>query len=169
VHVGAAIFTVGAGMLYTLKLNSPAGQWVGYQILAGVGAGASVQIPFIAVQVVTNEKDMPIANAMVMFFNSLGGAISISIAQNIFVNSLAREIPKYAPQVDPRVVIGAGATFVRKVVPPQFLQGVLEAYTKAIVTAFIVAIATAGLATAVSFGMERKSVKGKKLMPGGAA
>lgn len=165
--VGAAIFTIGSGMLYTLKVDSPAGRWIGYQILAGIGAGASVQIPFVAVQVVTSEKDMPTANAMVMFFNSLGGAISISIAQNIFVNSLSKEIPKYAPQVNPQLVIKAGATFVRQVVSPQYLPGVLVAYTNAICNAFIVAIATGALAFFASFGMEWKSVKGKKLMSGG--
>jgi len=87
---GSAIFAIGAGMLYTLTVHSPPGQWIGYQILAGIGAGAGVQIPFVAVQVVTNEKDMPTANACVMFFNSLGGALSISIAQNIFVNTLKK-------------------------------------------------------------------------------
>ncbi|ORY13473.1 major facilitator superfamily domain-containing protein [Clohesyomyces aquaticus] len=166
---GAAIFTIGAGLIYTLKLNSPAGIWIGYQILAGIGAGASVQIPFIAVQVVASEKDMPTANACVMFFNSLGGAIAISIAQNIFVNSLSSEILKRAPGVDPRIVIGAGATHVRQVVPKEMLTRVLEAYTKAIDNAFTLAIATAGIAVFVSFFMEMRSVKGKKLLPGGAA
>ena len=56
---GAAIFTIGSGMLYTLQVGSNSGVWIGYQILTGIGAGASVQIPFIAVQVVLNEKDMP--------------------------------------------------------------------------------------------------------------
>lgn len=112
---------------------------------------------------------MPTANACVMFFNSLGGAIAISIAQNIFVNSLAREIPRYAPGMDPRVVIHAGATYVRDVVPPQLLPGVLHAYTLAIVSAFVLAIATSGLAFFISLGMERKSVKGKKLLATGAA
>jgi hypothetical protein len=167
--IGSAIFTVGCGMLYTLKAMSPSGQWIGYQILAGFGAGASVQIPFIAVQVVADQKDMPTANACVMFFNSLGGAVAISIAQNIFVNSLARELPKYAPGLDPQVVIKAGATYVRNVVPKELLAGVLEAYTNAIVSAFLLAIATGGLAVLVSFGMEMKSVKGKKLVPGGGA
>jgi len=166
---GSAVFAIGSGMLYTLKLDSSAGHWVGYQILAGLGAGASVQIPFVAVQVVTSEKDMPTANALVMFFNSLGGAIAISIAQNIFINSLAKEIPKYAPAVDPRIVINAGATYVRHVVPIEYLSGVLVAYTTAITTAMILSVATGALACLVSFGMEWKSVKGKNLMPGGAA
>lgn len=67
---GVVIFTVGAGMLYTLKVNSPVGVWIGYEILAGVGAGACVQIPFIAVQVVLDEKDMPVGNAVAIFFVS---------------------------------------------------------------------------------------------------
>ena len=57
--VGSAIFTIGAGLLHTLQVGSGTGIWIGYQILTGVGAGASVQIPFIAVQVVLSAKDMP--------------------------------------------------------------------------------------------------------------
>ena len=64
------IFTIGSGMLYTLKVSSGTGEWIGYEILAGVGAGACVQIPFIAVQVVLEEKDMPIGNAVAIFFNT---------------------------------------------------------------------------------------------------
>lgn len=166
---GSAVFTIGSGMLYTLKVDSPSARWIGYQILAGVGAGASVQIPFVAVQVVTSDKDMPTANACVMFFNSLGGAIAISIAQNVFVNSLAKEIPKYVQGLDPSVVINAGATYVKFVVPPNLLHGVLIAYTKAIDNAFVLSIATAAISFFVSFGMEWKSVKGKKIVPGGGA
>jgi hypothetical protein len=40
---GAAVFTVGAGMIYTLKVNSPTKTWIGYEFLAGFGAGAGVQ------------------------------------------------------------------------------------------------------------------------------
>ncbi|KAF1953297.1 MFS transporter [Byssothecium circinans] len=125
---GSAIFTIGCGMLYTLKVDSPASQWIGYQILTGIGCGAGVQIPFIAVQVVASEKDMPTANALVMFFNSLGGAISLSIAQNVFINGLIREVPKAAPGLDARVVIMAGATFLRQIVPSALLPAVGSSY-----------------------------------------
>lgn len=57
--IGAAIFTVGAGLLFTLRVGSNAGQWIGYQILTGFGAGAGIQVPFLAVQAVLNSKDMP--------------------------------------------------------------------------------------------------------------
>jgi uncharacterized protein (DUF983 family) len=68
---GIIVFTVGAGMLYTLEVGSSVGTWIGYQILAGAGAGACVQIPFIAVQVALPEKDMPVGNAVAIFFVSL--------------------------------------------------------------------------------------------------
>lgn len=164
-----AVFTVGAGLLYTLKVDSPAAVWIGYQLLAGIGAGAGVQIPFIAVQVVLDEKDMPTGNAIAIFFNSLGGAISISIAQNLFSNTLVKDIVRYAPGADPAAIVAAGATHVRDVVSANHLPGVLLAYNNAVNTAFILPIATSGIAFLFSLFVEWKSVKGKNLLAGGAA
>ena len=165
---GSIVFVVGAGLIYTLKVNSSAGQWIGYQILAGGGSGTCVQIPFIAVQVVLSKKDMPVGNGIAIFFNSLGGALSISIAQNIFANSLVKEIPKYAPGLDPQVLLMAGATNIRKVVPPELLQGVLEGYNKSVTNSYILSIACGGLAVLCCALFEWKSVKGKKFEMGGA-
>jgi hypothetical protein len=156
-------------MLYTLKVNSSAGTWIGYQILAGFGAGACVQVPFIAVQVVLSKKDMPVGNAVAIFFNSLGGAISISIAQNIFSNTLIKEIPKYTKGVDPWTIVMAGATHIREVTPPSQLQGVLYAYDIAVTHAYILSIACSSIAFLLSLGFEWKTVKGKKLDMGGGA
>lgn len=150
-------------------MDSTAGQWIGYQILTGAGSGTCVQIPFIAVQVVLAKKDMPTGNAVAIFFNSLGGAISISIAQNIFANTLVKEVPKYAPGMDPQVLLAAGATNIRSVVPPELLDGVLFAYNQAVTTSYILAIACGGLAALSSVMFEWKSVKGTKLEIGGGA
>ncbi|KAG9247318.1 major facilitator superfamily domain-containing protein [Calycina marina] len=166
---GASVFTAGAGMIYTLKVTSSAGAWIGYQILAGFGAGAGVQIPFIAVQVVLSAKDMPTGNACTIFFNSLGGAISISIAQNVFSNTLAKDIPIYAPEVNVQQVISAGATYLRKVVPPASLSDVIQAYMLALKDSFVIAIAIGGLVVISACFVEWKSVKGKKIEMVGAA
>ena len=167
--VGSAIFAVGSGMIYTLQVNSTAGAWIGYQILAGIGAGACVQIPFIAIQVVLNKKDMPSGNAITIFFNTLGGAISVSVAQNIFSNGLIKQIPKYTTGVNPARIIAAGATHIRDVTPKSQLAGVLQAYDLAVTEAFVLPIACAGIAALVSLMFEWKSVKGKKLDIGGGA
>lgn len=166
---GSAIFAIGCGMLYSLKVNSGPAAWIGFQILAGIGAGACVQIPFIAVQVVLNKKDMPTGNAVAIFFNSLGGAVAISIAQNIFSNTLIQEIPKLTTGVNPATIIAAGATHIRQVTPKNQLAGVLQAYDLAVTRAFILSIACASVAVCCSLLFEWKSVKGKKLAIGGAA
>jgi len=167
--VGSGIFTVGAGLVYTLTVNSSVGRWVGYQLVSGFGAGGGVQIPFIAIQVVLDSKDMPTGNAIAIFFNSLGGAISISIAQNIFSNGLKTNLPKYAPDVSAETVINAGATYLRRVVSAQDLPGVLKAYMAALQEAYVIPIAVGGLATVFACFVEWKNVKGKKLAPAVAA
>jgi hypothetical protein len=166
--IGSAIFTLGAGMLYTLTVSSTAGKWIGYQILSGFGAGAGVQMPFIAVQVVLNNKDMPTGNAMAIFFNSLGGAISISVAQNIFSNGLSTNLPKYAPEVSAEGVINAGATHLREYVKPALLAGVLKAYMVALAQAYVIPIVVGGIATICACFVEWKSVKGKKIVAAAA-
>ncbi|KAG4429728.1 hypothetical protein IFR05_014793 [Cadophora sp. M221] len=166
---GSAIFTVGAGMIYTLAVNSSTGKWVGYQLLSGFGAGSGVQIPFIAVQVVLDSKDMPTGNAIAIFFNSLGGAISISIAQNIFSNGLKANLPKYAPGVNATTVIKAGATYLKNVVAPEELPGVLRAYMIALQQAYVIPIVVGGIATGCACFVEWRNVKGKKIVAGGGA
>lgn len=165
---GAAVFTVGAGMIYTISINSHAGKWIGYQLLCGFGAGAGVQIPFIAIQVVLDSKDMPTGNAIAIFFNSLGGAIAISIAQNIFSNGLKTQLPIDAPDVYPKVVITAGATYLRKVVSAAQLPGVLLAYMTALQQAYVMSIAVGGIAVICACFVEWKSVKGKQIVPAAA-
>ncbi|TVY67383.1 Efflux pump roqT [Lachnellula suecica] len=169
---GSAIFTVGAGMIYLLNVNSGASKWIGYQLLSGFGAGAGIQIPFIAIQVVCSKEDMPTGNAIAIFFNSLGGAVSISIAQNVFSNGLYKNIPKYAPEIPVSVVVSAGATSLRKAVEdisPAALSGVLRGYMLALNQSYIISIAVGAIATIAACFVEWKSVKGKKLAPAGAA
>ena len=165
---GSAIFTVGAGMIYTLSVTSTAGKWIGYQLLSGFGAGSGVQIPFIAVQVVLSSKDMPTGNAMAIFFNSLGGAISISVAQNIFSNGIYANVPKYAPEVSAQFVVNAGSTHLREAVSPADLPGVLHAYMLALNQAYVIPIVVGGIATIFACFVEWKSVKGKKLIAAAA-
>jgi hypothetical protein len=150
-------------MIYTLQVPSGAAKWIGYQLLSDFGAGAGAQIPFIAVQVVLSAKDMPTGNALASFFNSLGGAIAISIAQNIFMNGLISNLPKDAPGVDPQIVVGAGAMYLRKVINPEELPGVLLAYMAGLKHAFVVSIACGALATICACFVEWKSVKGNKI------
>ncbi|CZS89902.1 related to aflatoxin efflux pump AFLT [Rhynchosporium graminicola] len=166
---GSAIFAVGAGMIYTLTVKSSAGEWVGYQFLSGLGAGCGVQIPFVAVQVVLSPADMPTGNAIAIFFNSLGGAIAISIAQNVFSNGLSSNLPKYAPDVDAQTVIHIGATSLKKFIAPNELPAVLKAYMAGLQQAYVFPIVVGGIATICACGVEWKNTKGKKIVAAAGA
>ena len=58
---GAVLATVGSAMIYTLQISSPAVHYIGYQIIAGVGAGAALQAPLIVAQRISSRADMAIA------------------------------------------------------------------------------------------------------------
>ncbi len=96
---------------------------------------------------VLSPKDMPSGNAIAIFFNSLGGAVAISIAQNIFSNGLRKYIPIYSPGVDAEVVLNLGPSYLREYLSPSVLACVLEGYMKALNQAYVIPIAVGGIAT----------------------
>lgn len=70
--------------------------------------------------------------SMLMFSGNFAGAVAVVICQTVYTNSLTELVPTYAPDVNPQVVIAAGATKVREVVRPNQLPGVMTAYSKSI-------------------------------------
>ena len=103
-----------------------------------------------------------IAMSLVMFSQTIGGAVFLTIANTIFTQSLATELPKYAPDVDPQVIVNAGATAIRSVVSPKDLGGVLIAFSKAFDHIFYLN-AAAGVACFVfAWGMGWKDIRQKK-------
>lgn len=63
---GAAVATVGCGLIYTFDIGTPTGKWIGYQILAGFGNGLGVQVPMIMAQANTDSNDMAATTAILM-------------------------------------------------------------------------------------------------------
>ncbi|KAI6469450.1 hypothetical protein MCOR17_003799 [Pyricularia oryzae] len=140
-HVSAVMFTVAAGLCCTLKVDSYAGEWVGYQLLAGIGVGLSLQVGYVAAQVVLPQEQQASGVALVSFCASLGGALAVSLGNNVFLNALTDELRSRIP--DPDVidaVIRAGASNVASATPPSLLPDVVLSYNGAITRAFIVAI-----------------------------
>lgn len=63
---GGVLSTIGAGLIFTLGLNSPPSMWIGYQILAGIGIGLSIQVPIIAAQAMVEPIDISSITAMIL-------------------------------------------------------------------------------------------------------
>ncbi|KAF3911077.1 hypothetical protein AA313_de0205070 [Arthrobotrys entomopaga] len=168
--IGSTILaTIGAGLMSTWEVDTNHSKWIGYQAIFGLGIGMGMQQPLIAVQNVLKNRDIATGTAVIIFAQTLGGALSISIAQNVFNNQLIKNLAAEVPNLDVNVVLSTGATSLKSTLPAQFLPGVLKAYNLAITQTFYIAVAYMGLSIFGAVAMEWKSVKGKKIEMGGAA
>ncbi|KAI9675996.1 MAG: hypothetical protein M1817_000739 [Caeruleum heppii] len=158
--VGGAITTVGAGLLYTLDLDSSTAAYVGYQVIVGVGVGTSIQIPVIAAQALSDLVDLPCVTAIILFFQLGSGAMSVSAAQAIFANRLIANLPIYAPGLNPADVLAIGATELRHEYAGAELQGILQSYMGGLKDAWAMSIGLAGLSVLASLWPELKRIQG---------
>lgn len=98
-----------------------------------------------------------------IFVQTFGGALFISVAQNIFTNRLINNLVADVPSINPALVLQIGATNLKKSVDPAVLGDVLFAYNAAITKTFYVSVALAALSIFGASAMEWQSVKGKKI------
>ncbi|KAH1316059.1 hypothetical protein KXV95_003783 [Aspergillus fumigatus] len=151
--VGPLVLAAGGGLYQLVRADSPLGQWVGFQILSGVGYGICSQMPILAVQVVLNKPDIPTGLVMIMFFQMLGGALAPSVGQNLFTDGLLKNLSK-VHGIDGAAVVAAGASGFREIVPPELMNAVVDALKSALRNVFWVALATPVLAWITSLAME---------------
>ncbi|KAK9234809.1 major facilitator superfamily domain-containing protein [Lipomyces kononenkoae] len=161
--LASILSSIGAGLLTTFTVTTGHAEWIGYQVVYGAGIGAGMQMPLLAAQVVLTLDDIPVGTAMIVFAQTLGGALFVSVAQNIFSNRLASGVVQAAPGLDPGLVTRVGATNIRTMIPPQYQAGVQIAYNKALTQTWYATVAMSALSIIGAIGMEWKSVKGKKL------
>lgn len=168
VYASTILMSVGAGLLSTFTTDTGSPKWIGYQVIFGAGVGFGMQQSLIMAQTVLPKKDIPIGTAMMMFSQTLGGAIFISVAQNVFTNELLANLKDVVPGINAEKILGVGATSLQKIIPKQFLPLVQIAYNNAIMDTFYVAVAIAALSSLGAVFWEWRSVKGQKLEPGAA-
>ena len=166
--VSSILSAIGCGLLSTLEPDSGHPKWIGYQALTGIGIGLGMQQPLIAVQTVLDITDVPVGTSIIIFIQTLGGALFVSIAQSVFTNKLVDGLAQYAPSVDPSIILRTGATSIQSTVEKAVLPGVTLAYSEALTKSFLVAAIMAAFTIIGSCAIEWKSVKGKKIEMGAA-
>ncbi|KAM5385185.1 hypothetical protein ACJZ2D_001146 [Fusarium nematophilum] len=142
---GAAVATIGIGLLYTLDLDTPVGKWIGYQILTGSAIAFSVQNALNIAQANVGSEDLAAVVANIYFFQTVGGAFSTPAGQAAFVNQMMARLASDALTVDPGLVIATGATQLRSIFTPEELPGILLAYMHGLRAVFALGIAMAGV------------------------
>jgi hypothetical protein len=154
----------GAGLIATFHPDTPESQWIGYQVLYGLGIGCGMMGPNLLAQTVLERADASIGFSLMNFGQQLGGSIFVAVGQNIFASHLISGLSQIAG-VDPATILDTGATDIRNIVPNQYLGGVLLAYNDALVKCFYVGVATACLMIVGALGVEWKSTKKNKESP----
>ncbi|KAJ4187484.1 hypothetical protein NW755_006976 [Fusarium falciforme] len=154
--VGGVFMAIGFGIITMFEVNTAKAEWIGYQLLAGIG-------------VVCEMVDIPTGTALIVFAQTLGGALCITAGNTVFTNTLVDKIREYVPGLDPYFVLGTGATNIRNAIRADQLDSVVLAYNDALTTSFYVGAGTAAAAFAGALLVEWKSVKGRNIELAGGA
>ncbi|KAF2117287.1 putative efflux pump antibiotic resistance protein [Lophiotrema nucula] len=152
--VGPAISAVGSGLLMLLDEHSGAGRWIGFQVLLGIGIGFCLTIPLMLSQVVVKTKDVSTATPIIIFAQSISSGFLLPTAQAVFQNKLLHALRDLVPQIDPMIVIAAGANSKAiESFPMSSMPGIIKSYDRALRSTFAIGIPFAGVALLVSFFM----------------
>ncbi|MCJ1392935.1 hypothetical protein MMC18_005807 [Xylographa bjoerkii] len=92
--------------------------------------------------------DVPTGTATMIFAQTLGRALFLSIGQTVSSNKVLSGLQSLVPDLDSSVVLSTGATSLASVITgihPASLAGTLEAYNRALVTTYQIAIVMACL------------------------
>ncbi|KAL7277563.1 hypothetical protein ACG7TL_008486 [Trametes sanguinea] len=88
IYIGFGIWAVACGCLSTVTPATPKGLLVFFMLLAGTGAGGTLQTTTVAAQASVSRRDMSVVTAVRNFIRLLGGTLSLAIGATIINNSL---------------------------------------------------------------------------------
>jgi MFS family permease len=158
-----AITAVGYGLLSTLDTSSSMAQIIGYQLVAGIGFGFGVQLPLTAMRHALPDDDMPIANSLLIFFQSLGNSLSQSGGQAVFLGAFTAALGAELPPTEVQHIseLGAGNIDAQHV-GQDLLPIVIEAYGLGMRHASYLTAASSCAAFVCSWGMISRDKGGNK-------
>jgi fucose permease len=159
--IGITLLAVGAGLLSTLQIQSPAAQWILYQVLYASGGGLLFQQTYTAVQVLLPAESVATALVCLSFTQQLGAITGLAVAQNLFLSLLATRLTAIVPGLDPRSVVEQGAVELLAQIPDEYKAQAYDAYMNSIVNVFYLGTVLACL-TVCALGIEWRSVNGEK-------
>ncbi|KAJ5383239.1 hypothetical protein N7517_001150 [Penicillium concentricum] len=148
--VGGVLATIGSGLLYSLDIGTSTGKWIGYQIVGGFGWGLAYQVPINAVHGAVVPNDIATVTGVIVFFQTVGGAVFLAAAQAAFVNQIIIKLAATAPSINSALVVSTGASELRDVFTSEQVTAILPAYMTGLKLAYAISIAAAGIAFCLS-------------------
>ncbi|KAG5921179.1 hypothetical protein E4U42_005944 [Claviceps africana] len=159
-----SIAAIGCGLLTTFQPTTKSSHWIGYQFLTGFGIGLGLQSAGLAVQATLPRNDIATGVSITFFAQQLGGAIFVTVGQTILSTILVQKLSGL-PGLDPATIVRTGATELRLVVPPKFLDAVIEAYNYAVTRIFYACLVLALAQLTAALFVEWRSIKPREAAP----
>ncbi|KAK6068444.1 major facilitator superfamily transporter [Seiridium cupressi] len=156
---GGALWTVAAGLISTWSQTTSTGQWIGYQVLAGLAVGLCYQPPILAAQALAAPTDVAATSAILLFFQTMGGAFMVSAAQTAFTNGLIQKLMLYSPGTNVKAVIATGLQELRVKYHGAELDAIIQSYMGGLRISFAIIVGLAGASTVAGMFMPWKSIK----------
>ncbi|CAI7645083.1 unnamed protein product [Penicillium discolor] len=99
------------GLLMTVQpRHTSRAKWVGFQILCGAGIGLGEEQGLYMVQTTLPESDVATGIGLVLFAQTLGGALFVSVAPAVFLENISKALKTLAPNLNPKSVLNGVST-----------------------------------------------------------
>ncbi|PYH90289.1 MFS general substrate transporter, partial [Aspergillus ellipticus CBS 707.79] len=158
--LGQVVSIIGTVCLTRLEVGTSTALRATFLIMAGLGHGMGLQMPFYCHPSPSSHDDIPIGNAITVFFSQLGAAIAVAIGESIFKSSVSRKVNASHLPISAARVIAAGPTGLRSLTSdPTTLRQLQDAYVYGIRIVMYFALAAACAAVPFAVGMEWRNVK----------
>jgi MFS family permease len=164
-YMAPVVGSIGAGLLTTLHVSSGPAAWITYQLVLGVGTGAGMALPLVAVQTALAADDVSTGSAIITFTQTLAGALFNFVAQSVFQSRLVHNLNAALPGVDTARVADGSPMEIRSAIEPEYLPQALDAYSVTITQVFYAGAALCALAVFGVLPMKWLSVKGSRIQP----
>ncbi|KAI9656725.1 MAG: hypothetical protein M1821_003364 [Bathelium mastoideum] len=165
---GGALVLIGGALMHTIDERSTAAKVYGYSILIGSGSGAYIQMPFNAAQEFVEPSMIPAAVGLITGAQLVAPAITLSIANSVFLNRAVAQLKPILPPDAPtlQVVSGVGSQYISSLDPAERSK-VLHAILQSMSKVYILIITSGALTLVLSSFLvlhSRRAAKAKASM-----
>lgn len=111
VYASSILMSIGIGLLMTIQpQHTSQAKWIGFQILCGAGIGLGEEQGLYMVQTTLLKDDVATGIGIILFAQTFGGALFMSVAQAVFLGNITKALKILAPNLDPQSVLDGAST-----------------------------------------------------------
>lgn len=160
--VASTLMPVATGLITTLTLSSGLAKLIAYSAFAGFSYAIGFQGPQSAVQTVLSNADGPLGLSVILFAQQFGPALSVSVAQAIFLNRLVVNLRDVVPGLGSKTLQTLGVGELKSLVSQENMSQFLGGVDRSVVETWYLPLGFSCVSMFGSLMMEWRSVKEKK-------